>query len=197
MNTQAYESKLQDLKNSAIEFGKTLIAWRRMNGWTQYTIGKWAEDADFVYPSNCNVSTFENGKNLHPRPITFMQYAELNLRLANLTREDLLKIKDQSVRQIIEKSKPLEESCIWCVEHFFLHFIGVIPRPMILETFMGPSPSLQFNSKEEAFMKLSPGRFSIKDGFILIPSKMTNSEALIIDFLCAKHGYKAGTVKWR
>lgn len=191
INTEAYESKLQDLKNSAIEFGKTLIAWRKMNGWTQYTIGKWAEDADFVFPSCFNVSTFENGKNLHPRPITFMQYAELNLRLATITSKDLLKIKDQSIRQTIKNSKPIEDSSgAWEVQHFFLHFIGALQRPSVLEKFSVLSPSLLFNTKEEAFMRLSPRRFSIKENFIAVPEKMTGDEKLIIDFLCIKHGYK-------
>jgi hypothetical protein len=166
-----------------------------MNEWTQYTIGKWAESANFVYHSSYNVSAYENGKNLHPRPTTFMLYAELNLKLVTITNEDLIKIKDQSIRKIIKKSKPLQGDCVWRVEHFFLHFIGEIPRPTMLEAFMEPSPSLLFGSKEEAFMSLSSKRFTLSENFILTPDKMTNSEQAAVHFLCTKHNYRSTLVK--
>jgi hypothetical protein len=199
MDNQTYDARLLELQQSASEFGKTLLAWRRQNSWTQYTIGKWAKYADFRFPSFGNLSAFEHGKNLHLRPITFIQFAELNARLASIEKQDLLKIKDKDLRQAIGKSKPIESfvTGAWSEQHFFLHFIGGLPRPAELEDFLAEKlPEVFAGSKEEAFMSLSPKRFSLNENFILTPAKMTKNEQMAVHFLCTKHGYRLGEVKW-
>ena len=199
MDNQTYDARLLELQQSANEFGRTLLAWRRQNSWTQYTIGKWAKYADFRFPSFGNLSAFEHGKNLHLRPITFIQFAEVNDRLAFIGTQDLLSIKDKDLRQVIKKSKPIETFAqgAWSEQHFFLHFIGKLPRPAELENFLVEKPPEVFaGSKEQAFMSLSPKRFSLNENLILTPEKMTNDEKMAVHFLCTKHNYKLGEVKW-
>lgn len=195
MDKETYEDRLQELKASAAEFGKTLIAWRGVNGWTQYTIDKWAEDAQFKYPSYGNLSVIENGKNLNPRPTTFIQFGDLNQRIASISQQALLKIKDKDLRQIIKKSKPIETFYCgtWDAQHFFMHFIGLLPRPSYLEDHLQITKEAKeapiANSQVEAFMMLSPNRFSLINTQILTPEKMTAKELKIIDYLCSVHGY--------
>lgn len=200
MDSETYDARLIELQNSANEFGRTLLAWRRQNSWTQYTIGKWAKCAGFKFPSFGNLSAFEHGKNLHLRPITFIQFGELNSRLANIESQDLLEIKDKDLRTVIKKSKPIVSptGVAWCEQNFFAHFIGVLPRPSELNDFLAEKlPSLFAGTKEEAFMSLSPNRFSLNQNVIFTPQKMTKNEQAAIDYLCAKHGYRLGEVKWR
>ena len=199
MDNQTYDTRLIELQQSASEFGKTLVAWRRQNSWTQYTIGKWAKYADFRFPSYGNLSAFEHGKNLHLRPITFIQFAELNARLASIEKQDLLKIEDKDLRQVIRKSKPVATlDRVWGEQHFFLHFIGILPRPAQLENFLAEKlPEVFTGSREQAFMSLSSKRFSLNENFILVPEKMTKNEQMAVHFLCTKHNYKLGEVKWR
>lgn len=192
MDFESHEERLIRLQHHSEEFGKTLIAWRRQNNWTQYTIEKWASYAGFKFPPSGHLSTIENGKNLHIRPVTFIQFAEVNTRLANLTKQDLLKIKDVHVRQIISRSKCIatDDFAKWKEEHFFLHFIGVLERPFELGGFVNPplEPPIA-KSKEEAFMMLSPKRFTVDGEFIIVPGGMTGREQKIIDLLCSQYGY--------
>lgn len=193
-----YEEWDLQLKNAVVDFGDTLIAWRKQNGWTQYTVEKWAKYDDIHYPSSGNLSVIENGKNFHPRPITFVQFGCLNAKIANLSDNDLRKIKDRELRDRIKGAKPIETfSCgIWEGHHFFMHFIGVLPRPKNLQDLLLAleKPPIA-TSKEEAFMMLTPGRFTIEKRNIFTPVDMTADELSVVNYLSSDHGYKTEAKK--
>ena len=198
MDFEQHDKRLIRLQKNVVEFGKTLIAWRRQNNWTQYTIDKWASYAGFKFPPPGHLSTIENGKNMHLRPITIIQIAEVNSRIANLVKQDLLEIQDSELRKVISRSRPIatDDFVRWKEEHFFLHLIGILERPFELGNFVNaPLRRPIANSKEEAFMMLSPKRFILDREFILVPKEMTTKEKKIIELLCSEHGYKVAAEK--
>jgi len=68
---------------AASEFGRMLRRWRTINGWTQYTARRWAEEAgldDVVRHSG--LSELERGLTKSPRNVVFLSLANLNLLIA-------------------------------------------------------------------------------------------------------------------
>lgn len=185
----------EQLQQGAINFGKTLIAWRKRNGWTQYTIEEYAQSVGFDFPGPGHLSQIENGRSPHLRPETFLSFADLNNRLFQQNRSDLIKIIDPKTRKIIEKSIPIETfACgIWQARHFFAHFIGELNAPSDL--YVEPPVPPVAESKEQAFMMLNPRRFQVIGNQIACPEQMTKKEAGIIHFLCKDYEYLPLTEK--
>lgn len=185
----ATPEEIQALQDSAISFGKTMIAWRVRNNWTQYTIDAWSKQTGFSFTSYASLSTLENGKVLHPRPFMFIQLGALNQRIATLSKESLIQIHDIKLRKIIQNSKPIESFVhgIWDAQHFFMHFIGSIEAPK--ELFVPRTIPPIAESKEQAFMMLSSKRFQVVEDEIRCPKEMTAKERKLVDFLCNEHKY--------
>lgn len=179
----------EQLQQGAINFGKTLIAWRKRNRWTQYTIEEYAQSVGFDFPGPGHLSAIENGRSPHLRPETFLSFADLNNRLYMQSSADLAKIQDPNTRRIIEISIPIETfACgIWEARHFFAHFVGELEAPPDL-WIEPPAPPVA-ESKEQAFMMLSPKRFQVIGNQIACPETMTKKETEIIHFLCKDYEY--------
>jgi len=59
-----------------------LVKWRKMNGWTQYTAKRWADEAGHSSGSHSGLSELERGLTRHPRSAVFLSLAEMNQRIA-------------------------------------------------------------------------------------------------------------------
>jgi transcriptional regulator with XRE-family HTH domain len=117
---------------AAIQYGQMLISWRKLNGWTQYTVERWAKEVDFPFPSHGNLSCIENAKNLHPRPSTFLQIANVNARVA---AQDWGKVKSQELKILLDGSQPVrcDNYGVWQVQHFFMLHCGLISPPTFVK----------------------------------------------------------------
>jgi transcriptional regulator with XRE-family HTH domain len=77
MSTYSLIKESQDA--AASEFGKMIRRWRSLNGWTQYTAKRWAQEANLeAVIRHSGLSELERGITKSPRNVVFLSLANVN-----------------------------------------------------------------------------------------------------------------------
>lgn len=114
----------QEQLNSAREaFGRCLVRWRRINGWSQQTPEQWGREAGFYYMHNSQWSRLERGDMGMPGPLLFRALGVLNDRIA---RQDWGRITTASLRDRVCGSVGVlhPDGTPWTGSDFYSAFIG-------------------------------------------------------------------------
>lgn len=127
--SRSYQAVLDWQEESRRAFGKMLLNWRRRNGWTQYTVCSWAEEAGFETISYGNLSVIEQGKAGELRLKAFFQLEELNRRL---DEKDWGPVRSQELKERLRDAEPLrgDDGSLWDAIDFLRCYIGYseVPR---------------------------------------------------------------------
>lgn len=134
-------------------FGRTLTAWCNRNGWIHSTLHEWGEQAGFPAVRDSSFNKLQNAKTDQPQPLTFIQLALANARVAE---GDYSGVSDRRLKDRLKDSQPITDANgrPWRATEFFSHFIGELEPPEWLQQ---PEPL-----SEEAAKALSAehqGRF--------------------------------------
>ena len=124
-------------------FGRTLTAWCNHNGWIHSTLHEWGEQAGFPAVRDSSFNKLQNAKTDQPQPLTFIQLALANARVADA---DYSGVTDRRLKDRLKDSKPIcdADGTPWRATEFFSHFIGELDAPEWLQR---PEP---LSSKEAA-----------------------------------------------
>lgn len=120
-------------------FGRMLRCWRMRNGWTQYVVAKWAEEAGFHGIAAGNLSNIEHGKAGSLRPSTVFVLSEVNRRLAE---GDWGPVKRHDLKDQLKAAQPLvgDDGEVWGPTDFWACSVGLKPVPEEYRQEQDPSP---------------------------------------------------------
>lgn len=109
-------------------FGRTLTAWMNRNGWIHSTLHDWGEQAGFPAVRDSSFNRLQNAKTEQPSPLTFIQLAIANARLAD---GDYSGVTDRTLRDRLKGSQPITDADgrPWGAMEFFGHFVGELDAP--------------------------------------------------------------------
>lgn len=109
-------------------FGRTLTAWLHRNGWIHSTLHQWGEQAQFPSIRDSSFNRLQNGKTEQPSPLTFIQLALANARVA---AGDYSGVVDRQLRDRLQDSQPITDAKgqPWGAMEFFGHFVGELEAP--------------------------------------------------------------------
>ena len=112
VHTITYAELVERQERDRRAFGRMLLNWRRGNGWTQYTVCSWAEEAGFEAISYGNLSVIEQGKAGELRQKAFWQLWEVNRRIA---AREWGNVPDPLIEEKLKPAIPLGDgSCpVW------------------------------------------------------------------------------------
>ena len=134
---------------AAVEFGAMLRRWRRLNGWTQYTSGRWAAEAGIDEIAHSGLSELERGLTKDPRVSLYMALATMN---ALVHAEDF---RGVSTRRLIDQLKGSRAICDehgapWGPAEFWACRAGILEPPDWLQPVpVNPAPRLSTVDAEE------------------------------------------------
>ena len=113
-------------------FGRTLTAWCNRNGWIHSTLHEWGEQAGFPAVRDSSFNKLQNAKTEQPQPLTFMQLALANARVA---AGDYSGVTDRRLKDRLKGSQPICDGngVPWRATEFFSHFIGELDAPEWLQ----------------------------------------------------------------
>lgn len=124
-------------------FGRTLTAWCNRNGWIHSTLHEWGEQAGFPAVRDSSFNKLQNAKTEQPQPLTFMQLAIANARVAE---GDYSGVSDRRLKDRLKDSEPICDANgqPWRATEFFSHFIGELEAPDWLQQ---PEPLSEAEAK--------------------------------------------------
>jgi len=113
-------------------FGRTLTAWCNRNGWIHSTLHEWGEQAGFPAVRDSSFNKLQNAKTEQPQPLTFIQLALANARVA---AGDYSGVIDRRLKDRLADSQPIcdESGKPWGATEFFSHFVGEREAPEWLQ----------------------------------------------------------------
>ena len=170
-----YAELLEHQEENRAAFGRMLLNWRRLNGWTQYTACSWAEEAGFDAISYGNLSVIEQGKAGELRQKAFWQLGELNRRIAG---KDWGPVKTQAIKEKLEGAIPLgDEACpAWTPLELWACYCGLRDVPEAFRT--TPAPTVGQRKATELSSKWRSQMRRVVDECGLEPSDALNSLAV-------------------
>lgn len=116
-------------------FGRTLTAWANRNGWIHSTLHEWGEQAGFPAVRDSSFNRLQNAKTEQPSPLTFIQLAMANARVAD---GDYSGVTDRQLKDRLKASEPIASNGkTWGAMEFFGHFVGELDAP---DWATGPKP---------------------------------------------------------
>lgn len=117
-------------------FGRTITAWTRRNGWNHDTLHLWGEQAGFPAVRDSSFNRLQNAKTEQPSPLTFIQLAMANARIA---AGDYSGVVDRALKDRLKESIAIctPDGEPWGAMQFFGHFVGELDGP---EWAIGPEP---------------------------------------------------------
>lgn len=109
-------------------FGRTMTTWVNRNGWIHSTLQEWGQQAGFPAVRDSSFNRLQNAKTEQPSPLTFIQLAMANQRVAD---GDYSGVVDRQLRDRLKDSEPITDSFgnPWGAMEFFGHFVGELPGP--------------------------------------------------------------------
>lgn len=109
-------------------FGRTLTAWSNRNGWIHSTLQDWGHQAGFPAVRDSSFNRLQNAKTEQPSPLTFIQLAIANARVA---AADYSGISDRQLKDRIKDSEAITYASgkPWGAMEFFGHFVGELEAP--------------------------------------------------------------------
>jgi transcriptional regulator with XRE-family HTH domain len=144
MTSSTTYSLIKDAQNqAAVSFGKMLRRWRAVNGWTQYTAKRWAEEAGLSeLIRHSGLSELERGITRSPRNIVFLSLANFN----RLIHEQQFKgVRSRDLLDQLKGSKAIcdEAGEPWKPEAFWACHAGILePPPWLAAPVVSPAPQL-------------------------------------------------------
>lgn len=110
------------------QFGRTLSAWAARNGWIHSTLHEWGEQAGFPAVRDSSFNRLQNAKTEQPTPLTFIQLAMANARVA---AGDYSGVSDRALKDRLKDSEPITDAngTPWGAMQFFGHFVGELEGP--------------------------------------------------------------------
>ena len=129
MNQDRYEHPPLAMRQ---RFGRTLTAWCNRNGWIHSTLHEWGEQAGFPAVRDSSFNKLQNAKTDQPQPLTFIQLAMANARVAD---GDYSGVSDRRLKDRLKDSEAIcdEQGKPWRATEFFSHFIGELEAPEWLQ----------------------------------------------------------------
>lgn len=126
-----------------LRFGRTLTAWLNRNGWIHSTLHEWGEQAGFPAVRDSSFNKLQNAKTEQPQPLTFIQLALANARVAD---GDYSGVSDRRLKDRLVDSQAIcdKHGTPWRATEFFSHFIGELDAPDWLQQ---PEPLSQQEAK--------------------------------------------------
>ena len=111
-----------------LRFGRTLTAWLNRNGWIHSTMHDWGHEAGFPALKDSTCNRLQNGKIEQPTPLTFIQLAIANDRVA---KGDYSGVVDRKLKDRLKGSEPIisPEGKPWGAMEFMGHFVGELAAP--------------------------------------------------------------------
>ena len=139
-------------------FGRTMTAWVNRNGWIHSTIQEWGQQAGFPAVRDSSFNRLQNAKTEQPSPLTFIQLAIANKRIAD---QDYSGVVDRQLKDRLKDSEPITDAKgkPWGAMEFFGHFVGELPAPewalppKLLTVEQAANLSREHQSKFEAIAK--------------------------------------------
>ena len=115
-------------EEAALGFGAMLVRFRKLNGWTQYTAKKWADEAGHPSSSHSGLSELERGLTRHPRTAVFLSLAEMNQRIAE---QDFAGVRTRDLLDVLKGSRAItsEDGSPWGPAEFWSCHAGLISPP--------------------------------------------------------------------
>lgn len=109
-------------------FGRTMSAWCSRNGWIHSTMHEWGEQAGFSAVKDSSFNRLQNAKTEQPTPLTFLQLASANRRVAE---QNFSGVHDRQLKDRLMGSEPITtpEGKPWGAMEFFGHFVGELDGP--------------------------------------------------------------------
>jgi hypothetical protein len=109
-------------------FGRTLTHWLDRAGWAHDLPMRWGKQAGFSAVADSTFNRLQRGQIQQPYPITFLQFCEINRRLAE---GDFGITDDPQLLARLGRQKPIchEDGSPWIASDFFAHFIGELDAP--------------------------------------------------------------------
>ena len=140
MAVPTYAELVERQEANRAAFGQMLLAWRRRNGWTQYTVCNWAKEAGFAAISYGNLSVIEQGKAGELRQKAFWQLGEINRRIAE---QEWGPVKDQAIKEKLFGAIPLGdvECSVWTPLEFWACYCGLREVPDAFRAAVAPTVS--------------------------------------------------------
>ena len=138
VHTITYAELVERQERDRRAFGRMLLNWRRGNGWTQYTVCSWAEEAGFEAISYGNLSVIEQGKAGELRQKAFWQLWEVNRRIA---ARDWGNVPDPRIEEKLKPAIPLGDgSCpVWGPVEFWACYCGLRAVPAAFRNTPAPT----------------------------------------------------------
>jgi transcriptional regulator with XRE-family HTH domain len=142
--TTTYSLIKQAQDQAATEFGRMLRRWRKLNGWTQYTARRWADEAGLgELIRHSGLSELERGITRSPRNVVFLSLANLN---ALVHQGDFKGVRSRDLLDQLKGSQAICDDTTgepWQPEDFWACHAGIKAPPTWLDLpLISPAPTL-------------------------------------------------------
>jgi len=149
--TTTYSLIKQQQDEAAMEFGRMLRRWRKLNGWTQYSARRWADEADLGdVIRHSGLSELERGLTKSPRNIVFLSLANLN---ALVHQGEYRGVRSRDLLDQLKGSKAICDEATgepWGPEAFWACHCGLLAPPAWLAApAASPAPVLSDDQASE------------------------------------------------
>lgn len=123
-----FDALREELRDSALAFGRMLKRWRLANGWAQDTSQLWGEVAGSPHVYASQWSQLETGNTKNPGPLMFRCFGVLNQRLA---AKNYGAIPNITLRERVQGGKALmhPDGRPWRGSDFFAAYVGELDWP--------------------------------------------------------------------
>lgn len=109
-------------------FGRTIRIWHNRNNWIHSTMHDWGAQAGFSALKDSSTNRLMNGKTEQPTPLTFIQLAMANRRVAENNYSGVV---DRALMDRLDGSASIcnPDGSPWGAMEFFGHFVGELEAP--------------------------------------------------------------------
>jgi transcriptional regulator with XRE-family HTH domain len=151
MSTTTYSLIKAAQDAAALEFGRMLRRWRKLNGWTQYTARRWADEAGLgEVIRHSGLSELERGITRSPRNVVFLSLANLN---ALIHQGDYKGVRSRDLLDQLKGSQAICDDATgepWQPEDFWACHAGIKAPPDWLDLpLISPAPTLTADQAAE------------------------------------------------
>jgi len=142
---ESFDALREEVRQSALAFGRMLKRWRLANGWAQDTSQLWGEAAGIPHVYASQWSQLETGNAKNPGPLMFRCLGVLNQRLA---QENYGTITNLVLRQRVQGAKALfhPDGQPWRGGDFFAAYVGELDWPELPD----PAAPPKLNAEQAA-----------------------------------------------
>jgi hypothetical protein len=195
--TTTFSRTREQQAEAAVQFGAMLRRWRTINGWTQYTSGRWAAESGIDEIAHSGLSELERGLTKDPRVSKYMALATMN---ALVHAADFRGVTTRRLMDQLKGSRAIcdEQGNPWGPAEFWACRAGLLAPPdWLAPVEANPAPQLSTIDAEElcdewadqsrrAARKSGAGRAGLERARTFAPAKERDRWA---DVLAQIHTY--------